>query len=509
MKARRIKFKPYNQNQLMVLPPTFDDLILSTHPVRIVNQVIDQIDIRPLLRKYKGGGSSSYHPRMLLKVLVYGYLSNVYSSRKLESATQENIHFMWLSGMEQPDHNTINRFRSERLQGVIKKVFSQVVLMLADSGHIDLQKVYTDGTKIEANANRYTFVWGNAIKTSKERIVKQLDELWEYTQKVTAEELKDTAPVSFTSIDPEKVRQTVEQIDKALADKPVSKQVRQKVKYAKKNWPKKLEEYKEKEKILGQRNSYSKTDTDATFMRMKEDYMQNGQLKPGYNVQISTNNQLIGNYSIHQDPTDTKTLQPHLHSFEKQFGFMPRELTADAGFGSEENFEFMENNHIEAYVKYNYFDQEQHDNGISKGEFHPDNLFYNKSLDCYFCPMAQPMTFIGTKTSSTKTGFKITLSQYQAQNCNGCPLHGRCHKRNQNRIIEVSHRGKELRTKARDKLLSEKGKIHRKQRPVDVEPVFAMIKHNSGFKRFMLRGIDKVNIEFGLIAIAHNLKKIA
>ena len=228
MKARRIKFKPYNQNQLMVLPPTFDDLIPSTHPVRIVNQVIDQIDIRPLLRKYKGGGSSSYHPRMLLKVLVYGYLSNVYSSRKLESATQENIHFMWLSGMEQPDHNTINRFRSERLQGVIKKVFSQVVLMLADSGHIDLQKVYTDGTKIEANANRYTFVWGNAIKTSKERIVKQLDELWEYTQKVAAEELKDTAPVSFTSIDPEKVRQTVEQIDKALADKPASKQVKQK-----------------------------------------------------------------------------------------------------------------------------------------------------------------------------------------------------------------------------------------------------------------------------------------
>jgi len=218
----------------MVLPPTFDDLIPSTHPVRIVNQVIDQIDIRPLLRKYKGGGSSSYHHRMLLKVLVYGYLSNVYSSRKLESATQENIHFMWLSGMEQPDHNTINRFRSERLQGVIKKVFSQVVLMLAESGHIDLQKVYTDGTKIEANANRYTFVWGNAIKTSKERIVKQLDELWEYTQKVAAEELKDTTPVSFTSIDPEKVRQTVEQIDKALADKPASKQVRQKVKYAKK-----------------------------------------------------------------------------------------------------------------------------------------------------------------------------------------------------------------------------------------------------------------------------------
>lgn len=318
MKTRRIKFKPYNQHQLMVFPPTFDDLIPQAHPVRVVSQVIDQINLDSVLRKYKGGGTSSYHPRMLLKVLVYGYLCNIYSSRKMESATRENIHFMWLSGMKNPDHNTINRFRSDRLKGVIKKVFTHVVLLLVDSGHIDLQKVYTDGTKIEANANRYTFVWGNAIKTSKERIRTQLEELWDYTQKVAAEELKNTAPVDFTSIDAEKVRETVEQIDKALSDKPVPKKVKQKVRYAKKNWPEKLQEYKEKEKILGERNSYSKTDPDATFMRMKEDHLQNGQLKPAYNVQISTNNQLIGNYSIHQDTTDTKTLQPHLHSFKKQ-----------------------------------------------------------------------------------------------------------------------------------------------------------------------------------------------
>lgn len=509
MKTRRIKFKPYDQHQLMALPPTFDELISSNHPVRVVNQVIDQINLDPLMRKYKGGGSSSYHPRMLLKVLVYGYLCNIYSSRKLESAIQENIHFMWLSGMKKPDHNTINRFRSDRLKGVIKKVFTQVVLMLVDSGHIDLQKVYTDGTKIEANANRYTFVWGNSIKTNKERIGTQLEELWNYTQTVAAEELKDTEPIDFTSIDPEKVRDTIAQIDEALTDKPVKKKVKQKINYAKKNWPKKLEEYKEKEKILRERNSFSKTDTDATFMRMKEDHMQNGQLKPAYNVQISTNKQLIGNYSIHQDTTDTKTLQDHLHSFEKQYGYMPQELTADAGYGSEENYEFMEMNKVEAFVKYNYFDNEQHDNGESKGEFHPDNLYYNNKLNCYYCPMGQTMTFTGNKTSKTKTGYKITLSLYQAQNCSGCPIHGRCHKRKTNRIIEVSHRGRELKNEARERLLSPAGIIHRKRRPVDVEPVFGMIKSNRGFKRFQLRGIDKVNIEFGLLAIAHNLKKIA
>jgi transposase len=509
MKSSKARFKPYHQNQLMVFPPTFDELISQDHVVRVVSQIIDQIDLDPILRKYKGGGSSSYHPRMLLKVLVYGYLSNIYSSRKLEAATRENIYFMWLSGMEQPDHNTINRFRTDRLKGVIKKVFTQVVLLMAESGHVDLQKVYTDGTKIESRANRYTFVWGKAIKTSRERIAKQLEELWEYTQQVAAEELKDTAPTQFTTVDPEELRKTVELIDQALKDKPVPQKVKQKVNYAKKNWPDKLKEYEQKEEILGSRNSYSKTDPDATFMKMKEDHMKNGQLKPGYNAQISTNNQIITHYSIHQNPTDTRTLIPHLQSFEKAFGFMPQEMTTDAGYGSEENYDFLEKNHVEAYVKYNHFDKEQHDNGLSKGIFHVDNLYYNKELDCYYCPMGQIMAFIGIKEETTETGYKKTLSRYQARNCSACPVRGRCHKAKGNRIIEVSHRLNELKARARERLISEKGLDHRKRRPVDVEPVFGMIKQNRGFRRFLLKGMDGAYLEFGLIAIAHNLKKMA
>lgn len=509
MKSSRIKFKPYHQNQMMVFPPTFDEMIEQGHPVRVVNKIIEEINLDPILRKYKGGGCTSYHPRMLLKVLVYGYLCNTYSSRKLEAATKENIHFMWLSGMVQPDHNTINRFRTDRLKGVIKKVFTQVVLMMANSGHVDLQKVYTDGTKIEANANRYTFVWGKAIKTSKERIAKQLEELWQYTQQIAKEELKDTEPTCYKSLDPEDVRKTVEQIDQALKETTASPKIKQKVKYAKKNWPDKLKEYQQKEELLGKRNSYSKTDPDATFMRMKEDHMLNGQLKPGYNAQISTNNQIIITYSIHQNPTDTLTLEPHLESYKQELGFLPKELTADAAYGSEENYEFMEKNFMEAYVKYNYFDQEQQNGGQSKGTFHVDNLYYNKDRNCYYCPMGQAMTFIGTKEGITESGYKRTLSRYQAQNCTNCPLRGKCHKAKGNRIIEVSHRLNELRAKARELLLSDKGKAHRKQRPVDVEPVFGILKQNKGFRRFMLRGLDKVSIEFGLLALAHNLKKMA
>ena len=176
----KVIFKPYDQQQTMLLPPSLQELIAANHPVRVVNKVLDQIDIVPLIAKYKPGGTSSFHPRMLLKVLVFAYLNNIYSSRKIEEALQQNVCFMWLSAMVTPDHNTINRFRGERLKDVLRHIFTQVVELLAQEGLLSIKELYTDGTKIEANANRYTFVWGKAIKTKKEKIKKQLDELCQY-----------------------------------------------------------------------------------------------------------------------------------------------------------------------------------------------------------------------------------------------------------------------------------------------------------------------------------------
>jgi hypothetical protein len=414
-----------------------------------------------------------------------------------------------LTGMSKPDHNTINRFRSDKLKGQIKKVFTQIVLMMAESGHVDLQSVYTDGTKIESIANRYTFVWGKRIKSSKERIASQLEELWDYTQKVASEELKDTTTLEFESLAPEVVKETVSKIDKALKGKPVSKKIKAKVRYAKRHWSKNLQKYNDAEKILGERNSYSKTDADATFMRMKEDHLENSQLKPAYNVQISTNKQVITHYSLHQNPADTRTLKPHLESFRNAYNFLPQELTADAGYGSEENYEFLEQAHVEAYVKYNYFDKEQKTRYRGPSEFHHENLFYNKEKNCYYCPMGQQMNYTGSYPEKTEAGYTRTISRYEVRNCKGCPMQGVCHNREGNRIIEVSHRLNELRDKARDRLLSEQGLKHRSKRSVDVEPVFGMIKHNRGFKRFTLKGLQKIEVEFGLLALAHNIKKMA
>ena len=503
-----VAFKAYQQQQAMLLPPSLDELIAQDHPVRILNQVLDKIDIDPLVKKYKGGGSSSFHHRMLLKVLVYAYINNTYSSRKIEAALKENIHFMWLSGMSKPDHNTINRFRSERLKDVLRQIFTQVVILLAEQGVLTIKELYTDGTKIEANANRYTFVWGNAIKTSKDRIKKQLDELWQYAQNVAAAELPDTDPTDFGKVDPDKVEQTIRQIDEALRHpEQVSQKVKQKLNYAKKNWPANLRKYEHQQKILKGRNSYSKTDPDASFMRMKEDHMLNGQLKPGYNLQLSTNNQYIVNYSLHQTTADTATLQEHTEIYKQQYNKIPETITADAGYGSEENYQYLKENNIENYVKYNYFDKEQRSRSDKKHPFKADSLFYNKEKDCYYCPMGQAMQNIGTHQSKSITGFIQTINSYQAINCNGCPLRSVCHKSKGNRIIEINHTLVKYKQQVKENLTSAKGIYHRKKRCADVEPVFANIKNNHHFKRFMLRSKPKVEIETGLLALAHNLRK--
>lgn len=498
-------FKIYNQNQPMLLPPDLGELIDNNHPVRVINAVLDNLDIGCIEKKYLGGGTSSYHPRMLLKVLVYAYICNEYSSRRIEALISRDVHFMWLAALNTPDHNTINRFRSDRLKDVLKDVFTKIVTLLAESGQIGLKDINVDGTKIEANANRYTFVWGNAIKTNKEKMAMQLQELWEYAEGIAAAELKDKRPANFAPIDPEVVQQTITAINDALKDKEVDKKVKQKLKYAEKNWPANTAKYNEQEEILNGRNSYSKTDPDSTFMKMKEDHMQNGQLKPGYNVQISTEDQYVLNYTIHPNPTDTLTLPAHVEDFKEQLEILPETLTADAGYGSEQNYQRLEEQGIEAYVKYNYFDNEQR--GKVK-EFAGEHLYYNIEEDYIVCPMGQHMENMGTYKQLNKNGFEQTLTRYQAQNCNGCPMRGICHKSKQNRIVELNHNLIRLKKQAAEKLQSEEGIRKRKKRCADVEPVFANWKQNKGFRRANLRGKDKVLVEIGLIAMAHNLQKL-
>ena len=312
---KEVPFKPYNQHQRLLFPPNVGDLIPQNHPVRILSKIIDNIDIEPLIKEYKGGGTSAYHPRMMLKIIIYAYMRNIYSSREIERAVKENIHFMWLAGGNTPDHNTINRFRSERLKAPLKEIFTKIVMLFHEMGVLDIEEAYVDGTKIRANANKYKFVWRKSVKRHKGKIRERLKFLWEYTESVAKEELSHVEEIDFENLGSERLEEVVKEINESLKDKDIERNIKKELKYFKRYGIKNYKKYEQQEEVLCGRNGYSKTDPDASPMKMKEDSRDSKEAKPGYNLQISTNNQFILNYSLHNDAGDSGTLIPHLESY--------------------------------------------------------------------------------------------------------------------------------------------------------------------------------------------------
>lgn len=496
-------FKSNLQGQISLFPARLDQNIAEDAPVRLVNQIVDQLDISSIEMSYKGGGASSFHPRMMLKVLFYAYMNNIYSCRKIGKLLLENVHYMWLSGNQAPDYRTINYFRSHHLKGTINRIFTQVVLMLAEMGHISLQTVYIDGTKMESRSGRYTFVWRKTVERNKARLETKISEILNMIdQGIAQDNLPEDEPP--TPIDSEVLKKRIAQINRENLSKEKQKAVKA---LEKKHLPK-LREYENHLEILGNRNSYSKTDKDATFMRMKDDHMQNGQLKAAYNLQIGTKNQFITHFAFFPNPTDTLTMIPFFEGWEESYSTYPQTVVADAGYGSEENYGFMEENEIEAFVKYNYFHAEQK-NKFRENAFIAQNLYYNATADYFVCPMGQHLENKGVFKKENGHGFESEITVYQAANCNGCPLRGMCYKAQGNRRIEVNHNLQRLKTKARELLLSKEGIKYRKKRCIEPEPVFSHIRYDGGYLRFRHFGQDKVEMDFTILAIALNLSKLA
>ena len=505
----KVVHKSYNRNEGSLFPVYLSDMVPAEHPARVVDAVIDNLDISELERGYKGGGTSSYEPRAMLKVIIYSYLTNIYSGRQMAKLWKENIIYMWLGGTIIPDFRTINNFRSKRLVGTFDSLFTQVVLLLHEEGLVSLKVQYVDGTKIESVANKYTFVWKKATETNKAKLEKNVLEVLEQAEKALAIELQEQdseQPLTAAQMQ-ERTNRILERMDE---DKEaLTKEQRKAVKKVSEESVTKMAEYEQKLEILGERNSYSKTDPDATFMRMKEDAMNNGQTKPGYNVQISTENQYITNYGIFWRPNDQGTFIPFMTSFSDRYGFQSDKAIADSGYGSEQNYAWMEENGIEGFVKYNMFHAEDRRKN-RKDPFLVQNLYYNAAEDYYVCPMGQHMEHIGDVRSKSDLGYVSTISRYRAQNCVGCPLRCLCYKGKADcRVIEVNHRNNEFRAKAKELLNSEEGLYHRSMRPIEPEAVFGDIKFDHLFKRFKLKGYAKVGVEFGLVALAHNLRKYA
>ncbi len=503
----KIVFKNQSGNCPELFPVNIFDKIPENHPVRLIDTVVNSLDISDILKKYKGGGTSAYHPRMMIKVLFYGYLSNVYSCRKIAKALNENIHFMFISGNSTPDFRTINDFRSKILKDSIKTLFAEVVKMLVEMGYISLDVQYIDGTKIEAKSNKYTFVWRKSVEKYKEKLEAKINSVLSDIEKSILSDNQEVNQEELPKkIDSEELKERLSILNKKLKEPP-KKLAKELQKLQEEHLPK-LEQYEKDLEILGDRNSYSKTDPDATFMRMKEDHMKNGQLKPAYNPQISTENQFITHASVHQTPGDTTTLKSHLTGFEQAYNKQSKEIVADAGYGSEENFEMLEKKEVEAYVKYNYFHMEQKRKS-KNNPFLSQNLFYNSDQDFYVCPMGQRMDNIGHGKRTSSNGYESQVAYYEVKRCEGCPLRSACHKAKGNRRIEVNHRLNFLKEQAKEKLMSEKGREHRSKRPIEAEAVFGQLKSNNKFNRFTFKGLEKVELEFLLMAIGHNFRKMA
>lgn len=508
----KLHFRPYTPNQTVLFPQRIDENIAENDPVRIVNAIVDSLNLDNFKKLYKETGRCPYHPKMMLKVILYAYMNNIYSCRRIEKLLLRDIHYIWLAGSEKPDFITINRFRN-RVKEEINNVFTQLVLILADKGFVSLEVEYIDGTKIESKANKYTFVWRKTVERNRTKLINKIRILLEQVDEAVAQDNSaEDAAVEFT---PGTLTELVNELKAALEQEPeTADKERKKVQREKKKQIKELEAHRDKLKeynshlqTLGERNSYSKTDKDATFMRMKEDAMNNGQTKPGYNLQIGTEGQFITDFGLFPNPTDTLTLIPFFNSFLDRYTRLPQTGVADSGYGSEENYRFMQENRIEAFVKYNYFHKEQGPR-YRPNPFHPESLYYNVDQDYYVCPMGQHMNRIGTKRGKTASGYVTESSRYKAQRCDGCPLHGSCFKAHGNRIIEVNHRLNEYKRRARQRLTSEQGVKHRGQRCIEPEAVFGQMKYNMAYRRFRHTGKDKVTMDFAFFAIAFNIKKL-
>ena len=511
----KIHFRSYNPNQIVLFPQRIDENIPSDDPVRILNAMVDNLDLSSFHKLYKELGRSPYHPRMMLKAVLYAYMNNIYSCRKIEKSLLRDIHFIWLAGYEKPDYRTINRFRN-RVKDEINGIFTQIVLILASKGFISLDVEYIDGTKIESKANRYTFVWRKNVERNRARLLEKIRILLQQIDDVVAQDnacIENTATEFTPSMLTDMISELKASLENAptTSDKEEKKANKQKARQIRQleSQRDKLAEYNMHMKILGKRNSYSKTDPDATFMHMKEDPMGNGQLKPGYNLQIGTENQFMLDFGLYHNPTDTLTLIPFENSFHERYNRFPLEGVADSGYGSEENYRFMDENGIEAYVKYNFFHKEQRADKYVTNPFKQENLYYNEEKDYYVCPMGQHMERTGVRHSKTESGYATESVAYRAARCEGCPLRCMCFSsKSQRRTIEVNHRLKEYKQKARERLTSEKGFKHRGQRCIEPEAVFGQIKYDMGYKRFRHFGKDKVTMDFAFFAIAFNIKKM-
>lgn len=501
----------FNENNQLVLPLNFEILIPEDDSVRLLSEILEGLSYKKLDNAYSPNGrKSALNPRIMFKILVYAYMNNIYSSRKIEQACKRDINFMWLlNGNKAPDHSTISRFRKDYLLDSIEDLFYQIVVYLKKNNEIKYENLFVDGTKIEASANKYSFVWKKAISKNQCKMYEKIQIKVEEINKIYATNFiieKDKELEGLKNIqeylEEVKTKENIEFVNGIGKRKSTLQKLTEDIN----GFYDRQAKYDEYNKIFDGRNSFSKTDTDATFMHMKEDHMRNSQLKPGYNVQIGVESEYVVGVGIFSDRSDVGTLIPFLDNLSNRLNIKYKNIIADSGYESEENYVYLENNNQKYYIKpqtYEKWKKRSFKKDISKRE----NMHYDSEIDEYICHNEKRLKVKSISTKTSATGYKSIVTIYECESCEGCTHKSKCTKSKGNRQLKVSKTFIEKRKISYENITSETGIKLRMNRSIQVEGAFGVLKEDYNFKKFLTRGKKNVLTEFLLLCFGYNINK--
>lgn len=503
------EFQPFYQ---LKLPLELEILIQEDDSVRLLSQMLAGLDYTKLYQAYSvKGRKPAVDPKVMFKVLTYAYMNGIYTTHKIEQSCRRDINFLWLlSGNKAPDHATIARFRQKYLTESLDDLFYQMVNVLYEMGEIQFENVFIDGTKIEANANKYTFVWKRAINKNE---IKMFEKTKELVYEINITEIKEFTISTGSFI--ADINLVLEYLDKRIAAKEIEfVHGIGKRKTQLQKWSEQLEEYKTRQEKYNQsnqlfqgRNSYSKTDTDATFMHMKDDHMRNSQLKPAYNVQIGVESEYVTGVGIFRDRNDIATLIPMLEKMKENLGRKYSNVIADSGYESEENYLYLEKNEQIPYIKpqtYEVWKKKSFKKDISKRE----NMTYDEKADEYICHNEKKLKNIGIIHKTSATGYRSEITLYECETCEGCSYKNKCTKAAGNRRMQVSKNFMNKREVSYKNIMSSHGTLLRVNRSIQVEGAFGVLKNDYNFTRFLTRGKNSVKTEFILLCFGYNINKL-
>ena len=501
------------------IPMNLNVIIPENDSVRLLSQFVEEMDLTCLYDTYSILKENQVTPRQMLKIVLYAYLDGRFSSREIERACRRDINFMYLlEGKPVPDHATIARFRSLHFAPCAKQLLSQCTELLYELGEISGENIFIDGTKIEANANKYTFVWKRAVTKSQEKLGEKAAALVAECVETYALKPVWSGRVKIKTLKKlRKVLYSVKEQEQIAFVYGTGKRKTQLQKHIEllEHYLDKFKEYNQKVHTCGTRNSYSKTDPDATFMRMKEDHMRNGQLKPAYNLQHGVDAEYVVWLQIFPNPTDTLTAIPFLEDMKENLSFKYRNVILDSGYEGEETYTYIEDNGQIAFIKpsnYEISKTRRYRNDISNR----DNMIYDVEKDCYICSQGCILTAVGTRQRKTASGYISTKTIYQCKECTGCPVKDKCIRGNhwktpekdRFKVLEVSRKFERQRAECLQRITSEQGILLRINRSIQAEGSFADLKWDRGFRRFLCRGNANVYAECVLLAISHNIEKL-